>query len=370
MIPISSPLRSIHHHWDEIEGAIQRVLRSGSLILGPENEALSEELTAYLGCGFAIPVGNGTDALEIALLSVGVRPGKRVITVANAGGYASAATHKLGAFPLYVDISDMDLEMSLSGPFGLEEALQSFGTVVDAIVVTHLYGKAAPVERIVDLAERYQVPVIEDCAQAFGAEVGGRKVGTFGTVATTSFYPTKNLGALGDGGAIFTSDQDVANRALSLRQYGWSERYNSQVCGGRNSRLDEIQAAVLRFRLARIDQLNGRRQEIQQRYADAARDNELITVPHSGRQAYVAHLSVILTDFREVVRKQLAERGIATGIHYPLPDYRQAAFSQFARDPLPATERQVSRILTVPLFPELEESEIRSIEEALGEITL
>ena len=369
MIPTNNPLRAIDSQREEIDEAIARVLSSGWLILGPENDALSAELSEYLGCQHTVLVGNGTDALKIALLSLGIKVGERVVTVANAGGYASAATRDIGAIPVYVDIREGDLEMDIDGPFGLEKLLTYNEETPSAIVVTHLFGKAAPIERISEIAARHNIPVVEDCAQSLGAEVGGKKLGTFGDVATTSFYPTKNLGALGDGGAIFTSNSYIAERARSLRQYGWTDRYISQVAGGQNSRLDEIQAAVLRLRLRKVEESNRRRREIQQRYKDAANQNRTIEVPHSFDKSYVAHLAVILLANRGRAQKQLEAMGISTDIHYPMPDYQQGAFADFAPQPLPITERQASRILTLPLFPEMNEAEIQRVEEALSSIT-
>ena len=369
MIPTNDPLRAIVDQREEIDEAVARVLSSGWLILGPENQALSTELSDYLDCQHTVLVGNGTDALKIALLSLGIEPGEKVVTVANAGGYASTAIRNIGAIPMYVDIRDIDLEMDVDGPFGLEKLLAGNKPTPSAIVVTHLFGKAAPIAEITEIASRHNIPVVEDCAQSLGAEVGGKKLGTFGAVATTSFYPTKNLGALGDGGAIFTSDSDIADRARSLRQYGWTDRYVSAIAGGQNSRLDEIQAAVLRLRLLNIEESNKKRREIQKRYKDAANQSELIEVPHDFDESFVAHLAVVLVDNRDWVRKKFQAKGISTDIHYPVPDHQQAAFSNFAKIPLPVTESQAARILTLPLFPEMTEAEIQRVEEALNSLT-
>lgn len=369
MIPTNDPLRAIDSQREEIDEAIARVLSSGWLILGPENEALSAELSEYVGCEHTILVGNGTDALKIALLSLGVKAGERVVTVANAGGYASAATRDIGAIPEYVDIREGDLEMEVDGPFGLEKLLTHNEETPSAIVVTHLFGKAAPIERIKEIAASHKIPIVEDCAQSFGANVKGKKLGTFGDVATTSFYPTKNLGALGDGGAIFTSNSRIAERARSLRQYGWTDRYNSEAAGGQNSRLDEIQAAVLRLRLRNVEESNRRRRAIQRRYMSAANQNPTVRVPHSFDESYVAHLAVILLSNRGRAQEQLRALGISTDIHYPVPDYQQRAFADFAPQSLPITEKQAQRILTVPLFPEMNEREIQRVEEALGSLT-
>lgn len=368
MIPLSSPGRALELDREEIDEAISRVLGSGRLILGPENEALSEEMSTYLGCADTVLVGNGTDALEIALLAVGVKRGASVITVANAGGYASTAISKIGAIPRYVDVSDFDLEMEIQGSFGLEALIASSLENPAAIVLTHLFGNAGPVEKVLDVAMKYAIPVVEDCAQSFGATLRGKKLGTFGTVSTTSFYPTKNLGALGDGGAIFTSDQQVAERARALRQYGWTERYHSKIGEAKNSRLDEIQAAVLRLRLQKIDIRNRTRLSIYRRYVAASGRSEEINFPHASSEAFVGHLAVLRTENRDDIRKFLAKKGISTDIHYPLCDHQQLPWIQFSTASLPVSERDASRILSIPLFPEMRESEIESIELALNEI--
>ena len=369
MIPTNDPRRAIDGQRQEIDEAIARVLSSGWLILGPENEALSAELSEYLDCEHTVLVGNGTDALTIALLSLGVKTGENVVTVANAGGYASTAIRNIGAIPMYVDIRGADLEMDVDGPFGLERLLAGSKPSPSAIVVTHLFGKAAPIERIAEIAARHNIPVVEDCAQSLGAEVGGRKLGTFGVVATTSFYPTKNLGALGDGGAIFTSNAGLAERARLLRQYGWKDRYVSGIAGGQNSRLDEIQAAVLRLRLGKVEKSNLRRRAIQQRYKSAANQSRLVEFPHSFDESFVAHLAVVLLENRDEARKHFEAKGISTDIHYPVPDHQQVAFAEFAPKTLPVTESQASRILTLPLFPEMNEGEIQRVEEALDSLT-
>lgn len=366
MIPTNDPLRAITDQRTEIDLAISRVLSSGYLILGPENDALSAEISEYLACDYTVLVGNGTDALTLALRSLGVESGDTVVTVANAGGYASIAIRNLGAIPLFVDVRESDLQMDVEGPNGLKDTLLRAPSKPSAIVVTHLFGKAAPIEEIVALAKQNEIPVVEDCAQSFGAEVGGQKLGTFGEIAATSFYPTKNLGALGDGGAVITSSFQLAEKAKSLRQYGWSSRYNSSFPGAQNSRLDEIQAAVLRIRLKRIDSLNARRQEIHQRYKNAAHENPLIEVPHGFCKSFVAHLAIVVAEDRDDARKALRAQGISTDVHYPLCDYQQAAFSEFRAHPLPVSEKSVSKIFSLPIFPEMREQEIQQIEEALS----
>lgn len=364
MIPLNDPSRLLQEYGSELHESIARVLDSGWLILGPENEALEKELGSYLGTSHTVLVGNGTDALEIALRSIGVQPGAQVLTVANAGAYASTAITQIGAEPVYVDIDEELLQMN---PEDLTHALSQLSEKPSAIVVTHLYGQAAPILEIKRIADSAGIPVIEDCAQSMGASVNGKKLGSFGELATTSFYPTKNLAGIGDGGAIFSSSEMLAERAKSLRQYGWASRYEANLRGGRNSRLDEIQAAVIRLGLKRLDHRNKVRQEIHASYAEAA-SAASTRFPHTPSESFVAHLAVMTTRRRDDVREFLKESGISTDVHYPLPDYKQEAFADFATRSLPVTEKMSNRILSVPLFPEMRRQEIEGVREALSAI--
>lgn len=364
VLSINAPQRFFEQFGENLQLSISKVLDSGKLILGPENESLEQELCDYLMCGYTILVGNGTDALEIALRSLAVKPGSQVITVANAGAYASTAITQVGARPLYVDIDEKHLQMDAHD---LLQVLRNLDEKPSAVIVTHLYGQAAPISEICKIARASGIPVIEDCAQSMGASVGGKKLGSFGTMATTSFYPTKNLAGIGDGGAIFTSDENLATRARSLRQYGWASRYDCNLSGGRNSRLDEIQAAVIRLSLDQLDGRNKRRRDIHALYRDATRD-QVGRFPHDYSDSFVAHLGVMVTPDRNRVQRFLESRGIGTDIHYPRPDYEQSAFRKFFTRKLPVTERIAGRILSVPLFPEMTEIEIAAVVEALRDI--
>lgn len=339
-----------------------RVLDSGWYVLGPEHDAFEAELAAYLGAPTAVGVGNGTDALQLAMLALGVNPGDAVLTAANAGGYASTAARSIGARPVYADVDPSTLLLTAAT---LDDAVRGLDGDPAVIVVTHLYGMAAEMPSIVAWAEARGIPLIEDCAQSLGARVDGRRAGTFGDAATFSFYPTKNLGAIGDGGAVVARDALVADRVRSLRQYGWESKYRATTPGGRNSRLDELQAAILRVRLDGLDALNARRREIHARYAAA------LTLPgvrfvHSSSDAYVAHLAVLEADDRDLLRQRLDADGIRTDIHYPIPDHRQPIATQEPLPTLPVTERAAGRILSIPLFPELNETEISRVESALA----
>jgi dTDP-3-amino-2,3,6-trideoxy-4-keto-D-glucose/dTDP-3-amino-3,4,6-trideoxy-alpha-D-glucose/dTDP-2,6-dideoxy-D-kanosamine transaminase len=352
-VPMNDLKRAHDEQREALHEAVERVLDSGWYVHGPEHAAFEEELASYLGVGHVVGVGNGTDALEIGIRAA-ARPGtSSVLTAANAGGYTTTATLRAGLAPVYADVDPDTLCLS---PATVEAALDD---EVAAVVVTHLYGRMAPVEEIAAICRARDVPVIEDCAQAIGARRGGVMAGAVGLLSTFSFYPTKNLGALGDGGAMVTSDDDLAERLRTLRQYGWERKYVSVESGGRNSRLDELQAAVLRVRLRLVDDANERRRQIIGRYAAAA-GGGVSALPATGPD-HVGHLAVMLVPAprRAEIRTALEERGIATDVHYPVPDHRQPALaSSYADVQLPVTERTTTEILTLPCFAELTDAEV------------
>jgi len=339
----------------EIQEIVSGVISSGSYIHGFNHQLFEKEFAEYCGVRNCIGVANGTDALEIALRAIGIRQGDTVLTVANAGCYATTASRSIGARLVYVDV-DQSLNMSLSS---LQEVISSNNSV-KAVVVTHLYGQIANIEAIKNLLEHEDIPLIEDCAQAHGAEYNNCKAGSFGILSTFSFYPTKNLGAMGDGGAVLTSDSSLAQRVRSLSQYGWSNKYEIVDSGGRNSRLDEIQASILRLKLRHLDNWNSKRRSIVKQYKLAARSN-LLRFPHDPESVgYVGHLCVVLHPERDAVMRQLELGGITTSIHYPILDYNQEAFSYDYRtsNKLDNSEYYQRQIFTLPCFPTMTEEEI------------
>lgn len=363
-MPFNDLGRAVASERAQLEAAFARVLDSGWFVMGPEHNALEVELAAYAGVADAIAVANGTDALALALAGVGVGSGDLVATVANAGGYSSAAIRRINAQAVYVDV---DPEALLLDRGALEDALETPAGRLKAVVVTHLFGQLVPMEPILEWALANDVLVIEDCAQAFGAQSEGRRAGSWGDAAAVSFYPTKNLGALGDAGAVLTSRADVAERVRRLRQYGWGAKYRIDVPGGTNSRLDELQAAVLRLRLARLDESTARRREILARYRAALGDGGVRFVGGSASDE-VGHLAVLLTDDRRAVRERFDAARIGTDVHYPIPDHLQPGLGVDGVE-LPVTERAAERVLSVPLFPELTEAEILRVESVLRELT-
>ncbi len=347
-------------HAEEIRAAVERVLASGHYILGPEVEAFEREWAAYLGGGYAVGVANGTEAIELALRAVGVKRGDAVATVANTVSATAAAIEQIGARLVFGEIDAATMTMSAEA---LEEVLRKEGGAVKAVVPVHLYGHPAEMRRIGEVAKKFGAKVVEDCAQAHGAAILGRKVGTWGDAAAFSFYPTKNLGALGDGGAVFSREAEVAERVRVLRQYGWRERYVSEVAG-RNSRLDEVQAAVLRVRLKYLDAENGRRRELAERYRIACKQAPTIRVPEvAAGVEHVWHQFAVRTERREELKAFLAERGIGCGVLYPVPLHRQPAYAQAVS--LPETERACAEVLCLPVHPGLG---VADVDRVCGEI--
>jgi aminotransferase EvaB len=339
---------------EELRQAVARVAASGWYVQGPEHAAFEREFAEFCGVSDCVGVASGTDALELALRAVASPASGAVLTAANAGGYASVAARRAGFDVRYSDIDAATLCLDT-------EAVAARLEGVAVVVVTHLYGRLAPVEPIIELCRRGGIAVVEDCAQAAGARRDGRRAGSFGDAAAFSFYPTKNLAALGDGGAVLTSSGAVAENVRRLRQYGWSRKYAIEVDGGRNSRLDEMQAAALRVRLRQLDEENEQRRVILRRYAEAA-CNSSITVPAADGEGHVAHLAVALTDDREAVRARFAAAGVQTDVHYPIPDHRQAAYiDQYQDVILPVTENVTNRIFTLPCFPQLTDEEVDAV---------
>ena len=342
-----------------LSDCVKRVLASGWYILGAECAGFESEFAAYCGTANCITVANGTDALELALRALGIGPGDRVATVANAGGYSTTAIRAAGAEPLYIDIDPDTMNMSAV------DLAARLTPAVRAVIATHLYGRMAPLPALLAVTSRAAVPLVEDCAQAHGAAIGGRKAGSWGALACFSFYPTKNLGALGDGGAITTQDPELARRVKSLRQYGWSGKYRCAEYG-RNSRMDEMQAAILRAKLPHLDGWNARRRQIASMYS-AALAGQSVQCPRDFGETYVAHLYVVRSRERDRVRAALQACGIATDIHYPVPDHLQRAArgSVAATAQLPVTARAALEILTLPCYAELQDDEVSAVVDAL-----
>ena len=359
-VPINALGRGLEHGSVVLRAAFADVLASGWLVHGPQHQAFEKELAAYVGARDAIGVATGTDALELALRALMPEGRNVVITTANCGGYTTTAALRAGFAVRYVDVEP---ETALMDVADLQAKLTPETGVV---VLTHLFGRAADVDEVIGVCGPLGVKVLEDCAQALGARTPqGQRVGGVGDAAAFSFYPTKNLGALGDGGAVATSDSGVAEKVRQLRQYGWTSKYTITVPGGRNSRLDELQAAFLRARLPQLDGWNQRRREVLASYADTASDKVRVLI--SAGETHVGHLAVVVVDDRDTLKAHLERNLIKTDIHYPVPDHRQPAFAAFASAAnLPVTEYLAQHILTLPLFPELTDHEVERVCNALA----
>jgi dTDP-4-amino-4,6-dideoxygalactose transaminase len=354
----------------EIDAAVARVLESGWYILGGEVRAFEAEFAAWLGCAAAIGCGNGTDALALALRSLGVGPGMSVVTVSHTAVATVAAIEMVGATPVLIDIEPQYYTMD---PVELAAVLDhppAGGPPIRAVIPVHLYGQPAALDPIIATCRRHGVPIVEDCAQAHGATIGDRKVGTFTEVATFSFYPTKNLGALGDGGMVATQNAELGAGIAALRQYGWRTHYISEAVGV-NSRLDELQAAILRVKLQHLDAQNVRRLAIAAAYDEALRGTSLAPPARRDGAGHVFHLYVLRTPDRASLQARLRAAGIGTGIHYPSPVHLQPAYRErIVTGPsgCRATEIAAQQVLSLPIYPELTDEQVAQVCEALRRV--
>jgi dTDP-4-amino-4,6-dideoxygalactose transaminase len=358
---------------DEIDAAVARTLDNGWYILGKEVAAFEEEFAGYLrgggqGAGSeeqsaiqCVGVNSGTDALQLALWACDVGPGDEVITVSHTAVATAAAIRLTGATPVFVDVDPITYTME---PAAVEAAVTPR---TRAIIPVHLYGHPAAITPILAVAKAHGLRVIEDCAQAHGATYDDHKVGRLGDLGCFSFYPTKNLGALGDGGAVVSDSVDLIDRVRRRREYGWTPqaRYISQE-EGMNSRLDELQAAILRVKLRHLDEWNAIRRSLATHYARGLPEAVVKPVERPGC-THVYHLYVVRVANRDEFRKRLQAAGIGTAIHYPVPIHQQPAYTQYAlRNTLPHTERLAQEIVSLPLHPHLTTADIDRIVEAVS----
>ena len=363
-IPVNSLQRHIEPLAQRLIQTSEEIIRSGHYVLGPHLKRFEQQFASWCGTRHAVGVANGTDALELGLRALGIGPGQHVAVVANAAMYGTTAVLACGAIPIFVDIDPASANMSVAS---LESAIARGR--IDAVIITHLYGRLADMTTLLPICRKHGIKVMEDCAQAHGAtDTSGKRAGSFGDISSFSFYPTKNLGALGDGGAILTSDEALALRSHQLRQYGWSGKYNNELAGGRNSRLDELQAALLLVMLPELDAWNSRRRDIANRYSEEIRSPALSLPAPSGKE-YVAHLYVVRSEARDSIRDALAANGIQTDVHYPTPDYRQPCLQgHIEASPLPMTEQAARTVFTLPCFPEMTDAEVTQVIEACNRL--
>ncbi|HVZ21440.1 MAG TPA: DegT/DnrJ/EryC1/StrS family aminotransferase [Vicinamibacterales bacterium] len=343
-----------------IQAAIDRVVRSGWFVLGPEVAAFEEEFAAAMGAPYAVGVGSGTDAIALTLRALDIGPGDEVITAPLSAAYTALAIMMAGARPVFADIDPVRLTID---PVCVERAITAR---TRAIVPVHLYGQAADMDRLERIAASRGLTIVEDCCQAHLATASGRPVGTIGAAGAFSFYPTKNLGALGDGGAVITRDADLARTLRALRNGGQRDRYHHERFGV-NSRLDEIQAAVLRARLPRLADSTARRRRLAAAYREALAGAP-VEVPRECDPGPVYHLFVVRSRARAALQAHLAGCGIETLIHYPVPIPRQPAFTSLNPTDCPVAARVCDEILSLPLFPSLPDADVARVAGAVARV--
>ena len=347
MISCANPKAQYLSYKEEIDSAIQRVLDSGWYVLGKEVSAFEKEFAQFNTVSHAIGVGCGTDALHIALRALGIGAGDEVITTAHTAVATASAINLAGAKPIFVDIEP---DYFTINPSLIEKAITPN---TRAIIPVHIYGQTCDMDAIMTIANKNNLKVIEDCAQALGAEYKGNRAGSIGDVGCFSFYPTKNLGAIGDGGAIVTNNDQLAEKIKLIREYGWEERYVSTVEGW-NSRLDELQAAILHVKLNNLDQDNNLRQEHAKNYIKSLSRLPLVLPKIRLNCAHVFHLYVIKTDQRDELKAHLQKHEVNTTIQYPVPIHKQNYYRRFVSElSLPVTEQVAETILSLPMYPEL-----------------
>ena len=361
MIPMVDLKRQYLTLKDEIDDAIGNVLEQAQFILGPNVSKLEEEIANYHGVPYAVGVANGTDALLLALRSCGVEPGDEVITTPFTFIATAEVITLLNAVPVFVDINPATFNIDC------DQITGKITQKTKAIIPVHLFGQPADMEPIMKIAEKFNLKIIEDCAQAFGAKYNGRKVGTFGNAGCFSFFPSKNLAGYGDGGMVITKSEEIAKQLKILRNHGSSARYYHQTVGY-NSRLDEIQAAIIRVKLNRIDQFNAARTQHAAEYCAAITRNDIVLPSINSGCEHVYHQFTIRAKNRDMLAKALQDKDIASAVYYPVPLHLQEVFVKMYNlsVKLPESENCAQEVLSLPMFPELNKEEIGLIADVIN----
>ncbi|HYG81450.1 MAG TPA: DegT/DnrJ/EryC1/StrS family aminotransferase [Pyrinomonadaceae bacterium] len=348
----------------EVDGAVARVLESASFILGREVEAFEAAFAEYVGARFCVGVSNGTAAVQLAVTACGVGAGDEVIVPANTFFASAEAVSTAGATPVFVDADPVSYNLDVSK---IEAAVTER---TRAILPVHLYGQPADLDPVFEAAARHGLVVIEDAAQAHGARYKGRRVGALGRAGCFSFYPGKNLGAYGEGGAVVTNDAEVARRVRLLRDHGSERKYRHEIIGY-NFRLEGIQGAVLKVKLRHLDRWNELRRAAAARYGELLSGSDLTLPRELPHAEHVYHLYVVQSGERAALQKALSEAGVQTGIHYPVPIHLQPAYAFLNHRPgdFPEAERQAARVVSLPMFPELTEKQIMHVAETVRAFT-
>jgi dTDP-4-amino-4,6-dideoxygalactose transaminase len=358
-IPFTDLSGQYHSIKYEVDNAIKEVLDSGWYILGKKVELFEKNFANYCQAKQGIGVANGTDAIHLALLACGIGKGDEVITVSNTATPTVLAITYTGAKPVFVDIDPESYTIDV------ERVEEKINDKTKAILPVHLYGQLADMDSVLELARKYDLKVIEDACQAHGAEYKGKKVGAIGDIGCFSFYPTKNLGGYGDGGMVVTNSEELADTLKMLRNYGMKKQYHSLIKGF-NSRLDELQAAILDVKLKKLDEWNEKRRRNARIY-DRLLENVVKPVEKEYSK-HVYHLYVIRCSDRDEMQKKLADAGVGTLVHYPVPVHKQEAFGEFKNISLPFTEKYSCEILSLPMHPDLKEEQIRCVSDLINSI--
>jgi dTDP-4-amino-4,6-dideoxygalactose transaminase len=344
----------------EIDDAIKGVFEKGQFILGENVRKFEIEFKSFVGSSFAVAVSNGTDALHLSLVALGIGPGDEVITAANTAAPTALAITMTGARPVFADIDPLTCTLNS------DEVLNAITNRTKAIIPVHLYGCSADLDPLLNISQSAGVPIIEDACQSHGAQYKGKMTGSLGLAGCFSFYPTKNLGAYGDAGMIVTNNEEFHKRIVMLRNLGQTDRYHHKLAGF-NNRMDELQAAILRVKLGHLDEWNKKREELASIYSRKLQGFpiQLPVNPDYGKRVY--HLYVIHVENRDALFEYLREREIFAEIHYPVPLHLQEAFQnlQIKKGSLPLTEASAEKVLSLPLFPQLTEEAIDQVTAAI-----
>lgn len=359
MIPMVDLKVQFNNLREEITTGLIDALEKTQFILGPNVEAFEREAAGYLGAKHAVAVASGTDALHLALLAAGIGAGDEVITTPFTFIATAEAIRYVGATPVFVDIDPKTFNID---PEKIEAAVTP---KTRAVLPVHLFGQPADMEAIGALCRKRGLLVIEDCAQSFGADAGGRMTGVIGLAGAFSFFPSKNLGCYGDGGMVTTDSAELAERVRVLRNHGSKVRYHHSVIGF-NSRLDELQAVVLRVKLKRIGSFNEGRRRVARLYRERFAGTAVVPPFEDGKGTHVYHQYTVLTDRRDAIMKALSERGIASAVYYPIPLHRQEVFAADHKGlSLPVSEQTAARCMSLPVFPEMTEAQVREVADAV-----
>jgi len=355
MIPFVDLKAQYNSIKEEIDKAIEKILHSSSFIMGEEMNRFEEEFAGFCRAKYAIGVANGSDALFLALKACEIKGGDEVITVPHTFISTTEAITQVGAKIIFIDIDPKTYTIDIS------KIEAKISEKTKAIIPVHLYGQAVDMDPILIFAKKYNLKIIEDAAQAHGAEYKERMVGSIGDVSCFSFYPGKNLGAYGDAGMVVTNNAVIAEKIKLLRNHGRIDKKYKHRLEGYSSRLDDLQAAILRVKLRYLDQWNERRRKNAEKYSEYLHNEDGITTPFEAEYAkHVYHLYVIRTSDRDRIREELKSKGISTGIHYPIPLHLQKAYQylNYKKNDFPVTEKYCRKILSLPMFPELTEGQI------------